>query len=88
MVIPGITCTHAKCCFKKAHGVSALPATSSSSVEVTLYSVGLSNMTNLIWLLGYKKLTRPMRFKLQIIVTLPRRSSMSPKGKCCSVWGM
>ena len=39
MLIPGITYTHVKCCFEKAHGVSALPDTSSSSVKVTLYSV-------------------------------------------------
>ena len=25
---------------------------------------------------------------MYIIVTFPRRNSMSPKGKCCSVWGM
>ena len=24
----------------------------------------------------------------KIIVAFPRQSSMSPKGKCCSVWGM
>ena len=25
---------------------------------------------------------------IHIVVTFPRRSSMSPKGECCSVWGM
>ena len=81
MVIPGITCTHVKCCFKKAHGVSALPATSSSSVEVTLYSVALSNMTNLIWLLGYKKLTRPMRFQTANNSYIPQTEQHEPEGR-------
>ena len=26
--------------------------------------------------------------RIHIVVTFPRRSSMSPKGECCSVWGM